>query len=241
MKRKISQAHIPSPNLLTLNIGCPTVEDIGPEEYQACEHVETVSKNITGLLAIEHTQVPQDQTRTLMDVYGSLVKLPPGWKWIEENMLCAKLIQCGSKIVYLKSIQVTGNNARYYVKSNEIFHKSLKSPFRSLSELQGIFYTFESLKLCPGVTEPSLLKVETAYCGIRKRNYWRSNLCNRVVFKGRCLKCTLLRNALQTRLTRMDQLAFRKQRKTMKFQQISRKLQRRTTALSVTNNPSRSN
>ncbi len=118
------QAGISSPNTLSLNNGFPTVEDIGPEENQAWEHVETNSRRSAnvGFLAKEDVHLPQDP-RTLI-VYGNLVNRPPGWKWIEENFLCAKIIQLGSKVVFLKSIQINGNCARYYVKNNEIFHKS---------------------------------------------------------------------------------------------------------------------
>jgi hypothetical protein len=188
VKGKIYQAGISSPNTLSLNNGFPTVEDIGPEENQAWEHVETNSRRSAnvGFLAIEDVHLPQDP-RTLI-VYGNLVNRPPGWKWIEENVLCAKIIQLGSKVVFLKSIQINGNCARYYVKNNEIFHKSLRNTFQSLSELQEMFHAFESLKSCEGVLDPSLLQVEKAQYGTRKQSYWRSNLCLRVVSKGRCQK-----------------------------------------------------
>ena len=238
MKGKIYQAGISSSNTLSLNNGFPTVEDIGPEENKSWEHVETTSRRSAnvGFLAIEDVHLPQDP-RTLI-VYGNLVNRPPGWKWIEENVLCAKIIQLDSKVVLLKSIQINGNCARYYVKKNEIFHKSLRSTFQSLSELQEMFHAFESLKSCPGVLDPSLLKVEKAQYGTRKQSYWRSNLCLRVISKGRCQKCTMLCNALKTNLARIDQIAARKRRKSIKFQQISRKLDRRTNALLVKNNAS---
>ena len=89
MKGKIYQAGISSSTTLSLNNGFPTVEDIGPEENKSWEHVETTSRRSAnvGFLAIEDVHLPQDP-RTLI-VYGNLVNRPPGWKWIEENVLCA--------------------------------------------------------------------------------------------------------------------------------------------------------
>ena len=63
-----------------------------------------------------------------------------------------------------------------------------------------MFHAFESLKSCEGVLDPSLLKVEKAQYGTRKQSYWHSNLCLRVISKGRCQKCTMLLNALKKNL-----------------------------------------
>jgi hypothetical protein len=168
-------------------------------------------------------------------VYPNQVKLPPGWEWIDgNNTECSKIIKSGSKMVALKTIEIQGSSIRCLVKGVEVSLDSLSSMFQSLEDLQQIFWNFENLKLCPGVVNPLLLNiVGTVKCGIKKKNYWRSNGCLRLSKKGMCTNCFKLSDSLKKRLTRMERLAERKKKLASRCKLLNKKLGRRDAALMV--------
>lgn len=218
-----------------LHLTIPTIEDtVGlPEESHFIEHIldSSIVVNAESRAIIEHK--PPDPRTSI--VYPNQVKLPPGWEWIDgNNTECSKIIKSGSKMVALKTIEIQGSSIRYLVKGVEVSLDSLSSMFQSLEDLQQIFWNFENLKLCPGVVNPLLLKiVGTAKCGIKKKNYWRSNGCLRLSNKGMCTNCFKLSDSLKKRLTRMERLAERKKRLASRCKLLNKKLGRRDAALMV--------
>ena len=217
-----------------LHLTIPTIEDtVGlPEESHFIEHIldSSIVVNAESRAIIEHK--PPDPRTSI--VYPNQVKLPPGWEWIDGNTECSKIIKSGSKMVALKTIEIQGSSIRYLVKGVEVSLDSLSSMFQSLEDLQQIFWNFENLKLCPGVVNPLLLKiVGTAKCGIKKKNYWRSNGCLRLSNKGMCTNCFKLSDSLKKRLTRMERLAERKKRLASRCKLLNKKLGRRDAALMV--------
>lgn len=216
-----------------LHLAIPTIEDTVPEESHFIEHVldSSIVVNAESRAIIEHK--PPDPRTSI--VYPNQVKLPPGWEWIDGNDTeCSKIIKSGSKMVALKTIEIQGSSIRCLVKGVEVSLDSLSSMFQSLEDLQQIFWNFENLKLCPGVVNPLLLKiVGTAKCGIKKKNYWRSNGCLRLSNKGMCTNCFKLSDSLKKRLTRMERLAERKKRLASRCKLLNKKLGRRDAALMV--------
>lgn len=211
----------------------------------------------SSLLAItnspSHVELPKntstDTTLTLPDniilssgghceaiVYCNQTKLPPDWKWIEENKICGKMGKFNDTVKLSKAIHIEGDSLKYFINKKVIDNPVLKERFDSLDDLNLKFQKFDEIKACPGLLDQQFLKIDNSKTGVRKEKCWRSKTCLLVLSTSafRCAQCKKLSQAMKKKLSRMDRLVAKTRKKYSNLQAISRKLDRRTIALEET-------
>lgn len=182
--------------------------------------------------------MPPDLGNKGQIVYPNEVKLSPGWRWAEgtstPHSICLRIVGVLESPEIIKRIQIeNGNEICFFVKKQQIFPVNISKSFSTIQELQDIFWKFESVKLCKGVSKQHLLAVDKSKNGLKKDSHWQSKICLRVCERQYCRQCARLIDALRKKLGRMEKQSMNKRRRIFKLQETSRKLERRDRALEV--------
>ncbi|XP_046452636.1 uncharacterized protein LOC124200445 isoform X2 [Daphnia pulex] len=79
------------------------------------------------------------------------------FKWLDENNFeYTKSIIVG-EYAYVSDMSISTHTVRYFVRGRQVFHKTLKSQFSTVSELTTLLKFYDDIPECVGYSDPKLL------------------------------------------------------------------------------------